>query len=180
VDVSLKVALFNVEPELVDGEVIISKNEILESSRVDEENKQIYLDVIADGITAEQFIQLITHGAINADKVEVKFDEADLNNNKVVNGATVEFIASSETSSVVDTVTYTVIILGDVNSDGMNDVGDAVALMRHCMGEIDLVDMIGDHALIAADMNFQQGLDVADVVLIMRKCMNDNYVSMLK
>lgn len=179
VEGSLKVVLFALEPELIDGNVNISKNENIFASKVDEENKLIYLDAIADGITADQFAQLITHGAINADRIEVKFDAEDLKNNKVVNGATVEFIASNNISSVVDTDTYTVIILGDVNSDGMNDVGDTVALMCHCMKEYDLAEKIGEYALLAADMNFAQGLDVADAVMIMRKCMNDNYISVL-
>lgn len=179
VEGSLKVVLFALEPELIDGDMNISENENVYGSKVDEENKQIYLDVIPNGITADQFAQLITHGAINADKIEVKFDETDLLNNKVVNGATVEIIASNNNSSVVDTVTYTVIILGDVNCDGMNDVGDTVALMRHCMKEHDLAEKFGEHALLAADMNYAQGLDVADAVLIMRKCMGDNYISLL-
>ena len=177
---SLKVKLFVLEPELIDGDVTIADNNNIFGSKVDEANKQIFLDVDVDGITADLFAQLIGHGAVNADKVEVKFDAADLKNNLVVNGATVEFIASNNSSSVVDTVTYTVIIMGDVNCDGMNDVGDTVALMCHCMKEYDLSAKIGKHALLAADMNFAQGIDVADAVLIMRKCMNDGYSSLLK
>ncbi len=179
VEGSLKVVLFALEPELIDGEVSISENENIYGSKVDEENKLIYLDVVAGGIDADLLAQLIAHGAINADKVEVKFDESNLMNNKVVNGATVEIIASNNISSVMDSVTYTVIILGDVNCDGLNDVGDSVALMYHCMKEYDLSEKIGEHALLAADMNFAQGLDVADAVLIMRKCMNENYISAL-
>lgn len=191
VEGSLKVTLFAKDPEdpdipeepkapeLIDGEVNISDSEIIYGAKVDEANKQIYLDTIYGGITAEQFAALITHGAIHADKVEVKFDEGDLKDNKVVNGATVEFVASNTATTVVDTVTYTVIVMGDVNCDGINDVGDSVALMHHCMKEYDLSEKIGEHALLAADMNFAQGIDVADAVLIMRKCMNDNYTSLL-
>lgn len=180
VEGSLVVKLFVLEPELVDGDVNIAEDKNIFGAKVDEENKLIYLDTDAQGITAELFAQLITHGAINADKVEAVFDAADLKNNKVVNGATVEFIASNNSTSVVDTETYTVIIMGDVNSDGINDVGDSVALMYHCMKEHDLTEKIGAYALLAADMNFAQGVDVADAVLIMRKCMNDNYTSLLK
>ena len=131
------------------------------------------------GITADKFAQLITHGAVNADKVEVKFEAEDLKDNKVVNGATVEFVASNADTTVVDTVTYTVIVMGDANCDGINDVADSVALMNHSMQEYDLAVKFGEHALLAADMNFAQGIDVADAVLIMRKCMNDDYTSLL-
>lgn len=188
VEGSLKVTLFTLEPEipeepkmpeLVDGEVSISANENIYGFKVDEQSKQIYLDLVSDGITADLFAQVISHGAINADQVEVKFDEADLNNNKVVNGATVEFVASNDETSVVDSVIYTVIVMGDTNCDGINDVADSVVLMNHSMQEYDLSEKFGEHALLAADMNFAQGIDVADAVLIMRKCMNDNYTSLL-
>jgi len=179
VEGTLVVKLFNVEPELIDGDLTIAQNEKVLGTKVVEADKQIYMDIAVDGITADQFAQLITHGSINADKVEVKVDEADLKNNKIVNGATVEIIASNNSTTVVDSVTYTVIILGDVNCDGMNDVGDAVALMNHCMKQQDLAQTIGEHALLAADMNFAQGIDVADASLIMRKCMNDSYTSVL-
>lgn len=177
VDVSLKVTLFNVEPSFDGYQPEISVTGPILAGKF--ENEQIILDADADGITAEQFAQLIIHGAANADKVEVKFDAEDLVNGKVVNGATVEFIASNSSTSVVDRVTYTVIILGDVNSDGTNSVSDSVALMLHVMKEHDLSAVVGAHALLAADMNQSQSLSVSDAVMIMRKCMKDNYISEL-
>jgi len=180
VDVALKVVLFNMEPSFDNQEVEIADDEIILGSQVDHDKHQIILDVDADGITAEKVEELITHGATNAEKVTLAFDAADLKNGNVINGATVTFTASNSSTDVVDVITYTVILLGDANCDGLNDVGDAVSLMRHVMGEADLGQAMGAHALLAADVNMAQGIDVADAVAIMRKCMNDNYVSVLQ
>lgn len=177
--VSLKLVLFNVEPSF-DGYIVeVKPNDNIYGSKVDAENMQIILDAKADGLTVEELKEILTHSASNADRIDMNVDAADLVDGKVVNGATVEFVASNNSTSIVDTVTYTVIILGDVNSDGKNNVADAVALMRHVMKEHDLTQAVGEYALLAADTNCDLGLNVADAVMIMRKCMNDNYVSVL-
>lgn len=174
---SLTVVLFGVEPTFNGHEAVVAPGSNILESKVDSEDKTIILDVMPEGITEEEFKELVSHAATNADKVEMEIN--GVKNGLVVNGATVTFTASNNSTTVVDTITYTVIILGDVNSDGRNTVSDSVALMTHVMQETDLTEKVGAYALIAADINLDGSLSVSDAVMIMRKCMNDHYISVL-
>ena len=127
----------------------------------------------------------VVHGAINATRVKAEFAESTadrkgviLRDGKyyVVNGAKVTFVASNNTSSTVAKNEYTVVLLGDVNSDGRNDISDSVYIKRHVQKTIVLTDW----ALLATDMNRDGKCDISDDVMIKRKCQGDNYKSLLK
>ena len=185
-DTKLRVELFNNDPRLDDGNIQINVDgSVILGSKLDTVNKIIYLDTAEQGITVEQFNMQVVHGAINATRVKAEFAESTadrkgviLRDGKyyVVNGAKVTFVASNNTSSTVAKTEYTVVLLGDVNSDGRNDISDSVYIKRHVQKTITLTDW----ALLATDMNRDGKCDISDDVMIKRKCQGDNYKSLLK
>lgn len=185
-DTGFRVELFNNDPRLDDGNIQINVDgQVILGSKLDTDNKIIYLDTAEQGITVEQFIMQVVHGAINATQVEAEFAESTadrkgviLRDGKyyVVNGAKVTFYASNGTSSAVAKTEYTVVLMGDVNSDGRNDISDSVYIKRHVQKTAELTEW----ALLAADMNRDGKCDISDDVMIKRKCQGDNYKSLLK
>ena len=97
----------------------------------------------------------------------------------VAEGAKVTFKASNDQSATVATAEYTVILLGDVNSDGSVNISDAVALANHIVDNLDLTEVVGAEALLAADMDTNADINISDVVRIAYKSV-DNYTSVLK
>lgn len=185
-DTKLRIELFNNDPKLDDGNLQINvDNSIILGSKLDTVNKIIYLDTAQQGITVEQFNMQVVHGAINATQVKAEFSESTANRKGVilrdgkyyvVNGAKVTFCASNNTSATVAKTEYTVVLMGDVNSDGRNDISDSVYIKRHVQKTIVLTDW----ALKATDMNRDGKCDISDDVMIKRKCQGDNYKSLLK
>lgn len=185
-DTKLRVELFNNNPRLDDGNIQINVDgNVIYGSKLDTANKIIYLDTAEQGITVEQFNMQVVHGAINATQVKAEFSESTddrkgvvLRNGKyyVVNGAKVTFCASNNTSSTAAKTEYTVVLMGDVNADGRNDISDSVYIKRH----VQKTTVLTEWALKAADMNRDGKCDISDDVMIKRKCQGDNYKSLLK
>ncbi len=185
-DTGLRVELFNNNPRLDDGNIQINVDgKVVLGSKLDAVNKIIYLDTAEQGITVEQFNMQVVHGAINATQVKAEFSESTadrkgvvLRNGKyyVVNGAKVTFCASNNTSGTIAKTEYTVVLMGDVNSDGRNDISDSVYIKRH----VQKTAVLTGWALYATDMNRDGKCDISDDVMIKRKCQGDNYKSLLK
>lgn len=185
----LRVELFNNDPSFEDGRLQINVDgSVILGSKLDTENRIIYLDTVDEGITVEQFNMQVVHGATNATQVKGDFAESTpdrkgvvLRNGKyyVVNGAKVTFCASNNSSTTVAKTEYTVVLVGDVNSDGIINVSDAVALSNHIVGNLDLSKIFGQEALLAANLDNNITINVADVVRIAYKCV-DNYTSVMK
>lgn len=188
-NVQLRLELFNNDPQMKPGAVhVVVDGSVILGSKVDVENKLIYLDTANVGITLEQFNEFVLHVATNATQVKADFAESSeeqkgvvLRDGKyyVVNGAKVTFKASNDQSATVATAEYTVILLGDVNSDGSVNISDAVALANHIVGNLDLTEVVGAEALLAADMDTNADINISDVVRIAYKSV-DNYTSVLK
>lgn len=185
-DTSLRVELFNNDPKLDDGNIQINVDgDVILGSLLDAANKVIYLDTAEQGITVEQFNMQVVHGAINATQVKAQFSESTadrkgvvLRDGKyyVVNGAKVTFCASNNASSAVAKTEYTVVLMGDANSDGRNDISDSVSIKRH----VQKTAVLTGWALSATDMNRDGKCDISDDVMIKRKCQGDNYKSLFK
>lgn len=128
----------------------------------------IYIDAHVDGITVGQFLEQLTFYAENADTitVEVVGTEADA---LVVNGATVKAVASNNESEVTDEITYTVIVLGDVNCNGTNDVTDGSQMAQYWIGNLEFSDV----SVLAYDINQDGSEDVADAVTLAEKWITD-------
>ena len=158
-------------PELPEAPSVVEGGLIL-GSKVDEENKQIYLDVAVAGLTVEQFKSLIAFSAENADKVEVTLSSTGTANGKtvVVTGTKVTVTATNPATSQKAEKTYTVIIMGDTNKNSQTDVGDAVLMLSYQLGQGTKLDA---NQLLAADMNSSGNVDVGDAVLVLRKMLDE-------
>ncbi len=84
------------------------------------------------------------------------FEVVDFSGNYVSTGMTIS--AGEET--------ITIIIMGDVNSDGNVDKKDYAALKRFCFATMQL----GDNALLAADINQDSNVDKKDYATLKRAC----------
>ena len=141
---------------------------------VNEESHEIILDVLdpisltdksasGRGITVEALLAYLNFEAENATLITSR---VLVNGNElaagalVPTGATVEVTASNPVSDETATVTYTVVILGDINCNGMVDSGDAVLMMRHYFQIITLTGA----RLSAADTNRNGEVDAGDAV----------------
>ncbi len=61
------------------------------------------------------------------------------------------------------------ILYGDVNGDGSIDVGDAILVLRHIVGLVDIEEEYGAEALVRAKVSGGEGpVDVGDAILILR------------
>jgi PKD repeat protein len=82
--------------------------------------------------------------------------------------------ATTQDGGFTDTCTVTVVkssalVYGDVSGNGQVDVGDAILVLRHIVGLVDIGAEYGPEALIRAKVNTGGGaLDVGDAILILR------------
>ena len=76
-----------------------------------------------------------------------------------------------ENGKVVAFITYTVVVIGDANGNGMIDVGDAVAMQTVFTNNVVGKETAGmtPAKLMAADSNMNGGIDVGDAVRVQTK-----------
>ena len=60
------------------------------------------------------------------------------------------------------------ILFGDVNGDGLVDVGDAILVLRHIVGLVNIENEYGAEAIVRANVNGDGDVDVGDAILILR------------
>jgi hypothetical protein len=162
-----------IQPPTISTPVVSDTWADLAGSRVDEINKRIILDTKASGITAADLKRNLLIYTTNANVVTLTMSRDDLA--LVCNGD--QITISAENAAHTQTVTYTIIILGDVNANGRVDVGDAVGLSEVILG---MSALTADETL-AADVNGNGRFDIGDVVAIDTKIVNWNeYTSPLK
>ncbi len=167
---------------------VISEHELLAGWKVNTTAKQIILDVHFAGITAAEFAEFvkfeIENGEgtyaysfiIHKENEDVQLGSADL----LVNGTELTVTAKNTDGKICDTVTYTIILLGDINADGRTNCADSVLLDEYCVGMRTFTEL----QQMAADMNQNGRLECGDAVLIDMKVVkwgaeNDKYISKL-
>lgn len=160
VDVALSLKLFSEAGDITIEEPVVdleASKGIIAGYEVEEEKDILFLDTKPEGLTVEEINHIIFE-AENADKVEVTVldREGGVRTDLICNGDTVKVVASNAKGSV--TATYTIIIMGDTNADGVINIGDAYAVAQHYTGVIEL-DEVG---LLAADMNQDGVTNVGD------------------
>ena len=79
----------------------------------------------------------------------------------VVTGETVKITAENPAAADAVQMAYTIIIMGDTNSNGRNDSGDAVLMSKHYSSKN---EQLTGYALLAADMNQNGKVDSGDAV----------------
>ena len=153
-------------PEFVDdhGALEIGESDKLAGSVVDYQNQTVYLDTHYNGITVAEIKELFKFYALNADTIEIVVGDGLADNALVANGTKVKAIAKRNgTPDAV--VTYTIIVIGDINANGRVDVGDASLITKLLVGYTQFSEL--EQA--AADTNNNGRIDVGDAARIASK-----------
>ncbi|MBP5231319.1 MAG: dockerin type I repeat-containing protein, partial [Clostridia bacterium] len=150
-------------------------SEFLLGMNADLNAKQILLDVLDPssvgnqmragcGITVSEYVAAVKAQASNGTvaRTVVSFKGKTLTGSDLIpTGATVTYTLNpTDTGAARTDVTFTLIILGDVNGNGSVDSGDSMQMMGYYFGNVKLSDV----QLIAADVNRNGGIDAADAL----------------
>ncbi|MBR6506795.1 MAG: dockerin type I repeat-containing protein [Clostridia bacterium] len=166
-------------PEFVDGTGTpdLTFSDKLVGYQIDFDGNYIIIDTHASGITVDELKALVNLYADNADYIDIALGDNLSGSSLVPNGTKLLATAGNEFTDEVDTVEYTVIVLGDINGNGTVEVGDAVLITRHLVydQELSVVQKL------AADTSNNGRIDVGDAVRITRKKLYwDEYKSLLE
>ena len=121
-------------------------------------DKFIYLDLQPTGVTVEELLALLGV-AYQADVLTLTLTNSKEGSGLVCNGSILTITAANNDGHSVS-VSYVIIVLGDVNGNGRIEVADTylIAATRVGTSKVEL----SQYALLAADVNMNGGLDVAD------------------
>lgn len=171
--------VLNLIPEFVDGTGTpdLTFSDKLAGYQIDFDGNYIIIDTHANGITVDELKALINLYADNADYIDIALGNNLSGSSLVPNGTKLLATAGNEFTDEVDTVEYTVIVLGDINCNGTVEVGDAVLITRHLVYDQELSTV----QKLAADTSNNGRIDVGDAVRITRKKLYwDEYKSLLE
>ncbi len=154
----------------------------IRGAKVNEETKQLFLDVTPTGFTVAEIADVyfkidnatVTNTSVYNYNGSVKRGDSDL----VCNGDTV-VVWAKNADGVETSVTYNIIIMGDINGDGKANSRDTVLIKLAFMDQITLNDL----AITAADVNFDGRMNSRDAVIIKTKYLlwpENEYVSQTK
>ena len=152
----------------------VQEDSVVKGASIDIAKKQIILDILdqdsikdfrlaGNGITAAQFKELASFDAKNASAVTYSIVQngQKLSGDALIpTGAKVEITAVNPDYSHKVSVTYTVIILGDVNCNGRIDSGDAKQMLDHYLEK----KVLKGDSLIAGDVNRNGRVESGDAV----------------
>jgi hypothetical protein len=142
---------------------VVTRGEVIRGYRVDTKNKYLYLDVSPDGLTKEQFVNLVGMKANNAKTakavIQLTGTATYKGNTLIATGTKIK--ATAQNGVAADAVLeYTVIILGDTNCDGRITSGDAVLMAKDYTG----VSKMSGLVRLAADVTCDGKLNSGDAV----------------
>lgn len=129
------------------------EEDLIRGSKIDDKNLVLYLDVDPEGISLDDFKKkvLFYAGDVQAEITIYNENRNTGRQNLVATGSTVDckILDINEDEHIT---TYTVIIMGDINKDGVTDKSDTQVLINNYMGSAD--DLSKDESLQkAANMN---------------------------
>ncbi len=137
--------------------VTVGTNDKIVGTKVTED-KFIYLDLQPSGVTVEELLVLLGV-EYQADKLTLTLTNSKEGSGLVCNGSTLTITATNNDGHSVS-VSYVIIILGDVNGNGRIEVADTYLIAATRVGTSNVE--LSRYALMAADVNMNGGLDVAD------------------
>jgi hypothetical protein len=118
----------------------------------------IYLDLQPSGVTVDELLALL-NVQYKADKLTLTLTNSKEGSGLVCNGSTLTITATNNDGHSVS-VSYVIIVLGDVNGNGRIEVADTYLIASTRVGTSNVE--LSRYALMAADVNMNGGLDVAD------------------
>lgn len=144
--------------------------------KLDETTRTLFVDTDINGITLADLAQMFDFSTYYADTTSLTADAEAFNRNNLgedvlVNGA--QFTIKAVNAFGEDTRTYTLVILGDTNSDGMINSGDATRIFKTWMHEFGggaaLSRPMTELEIYAGNTNADDVLSSGDCVKIMVK-----------
>ena len=161
-------------PSMEGHDPVIEAGNGLLGAYVDAENSVIYLDAPMFGIWTETLSEATTMTADYADLV--RFSYTGHVSGYAATGMTMTAQATNPDYNGTVDKSYTVILLGDVNGNGVIDAAEASLISFHVNGS----RLLADAALLAADANRDGEVTAADAELICEKYVKPGkYVSPL-
>ena len=156
-ELEVQAPVLHQEPEIKTGGAIVG-------SLANPQAGLLLLDVPVGGIAPETLKELVVFTADHAQRVELEVDTGG--KTLATTGSRLTVKAENPVSQEIAQVSYTLVIMGDVNQNGQTDVGDAVLILSRMMeGE----NGLDGNQRQAADMNRNSLMDVGDAVLVLRK-----------
>lgn len=163
-------------PDFDGSKPVVTAGEGVYGAEVDAENGLIYFDISPKGVTQSALAQCITMQAKNTEKVAFTF-QSEYPGADVATGGTMVATATNVDYDGKVTVSYRVIVIGDVNGNGVIDAADAALIARFSTG----VSTLEGDALLAADANRDGLVNAKDAKLICEKYVRaDTYKSPLQ
>lgn len=159
-------------PAFENAHPVVNTQNGVYGAKVDGEKALVYLDLPVSGISEEALVSNLSMKAKNTEKVAFTFQPSG-----IATGSVMTATATNYDFEGSDTATYTVIVLGDVNSNGIIDSADAALIAQFAAGAATL----SDYALLAADANMDGVVNSKDAKLICEKYVrSDAYKSPLR
>lgn len=137
--------------------VAVGTNDKIVGTKVTADNF-IYLDLLPSGVTVDELLALL-NVQYKADKLTLTLTNSKEGSGLVCNGSTLTITATNNDGHSVS-VSYVIIVLGDVNGNGRIEVADTYLIASTRVGTSSVE--LSRYALMAADVNMNGGLDVAD------------------
>lgn len=163
-------------PDFDGSKPVVTAGEGVYGAKVDAEAGVIYFDISPKGVTQSALAQCITMQAKNTEKVAFTF-QSEYPGADVATGGTMVATATNVDYDGKVTVSYHVIVIGDVNGNGVIDAADAALIARFSTG----VGTLEGDALLAADANRDGLVNAKDAKLICEKYVRaDTYKSPLQ
>lgn len=137
--------------------VLVGTDDKIVGTKVTEDNF-IYLDLQPSGVTVDELLALL-NVQYKADKLTLTLTNSKEGSGLVCNGSVLTITATNDDGHSVS-VSYVIIVLGDVNGNGRIEVADTYLIASTRVGTSNVE--LSRYALMAADVNMNGGLDVAD------------------
>lgn len=153
--------------------IVVENDGLIRKSYLDFKNKLLFLDVAPTGITINEFDSNVSFENGLGEKIGYTLINSNRNANNymyLANGSYAECYSQNEDGEEVVTE-YTIILMGDVNKDGLMNKADMNVLVMNYLGIAKGDDRIIDTASkLAADMNGNgKSYDSNDALLMSKK-----------
>lgn len=158
--------LLSEAPDFAGSQPQITVGKDILGAKVDAKARLIYVDISPKGITQSAMAQGVSMKAENTEKVTFTFQAAQSGGNAVATGGTMVATATNYDYDGKTTASYGLIVLGDVNSNGLVEAADAALVAQFATG----ARTLSDKAMLAADVNMDGLVNAKDAQAICEKC----------
>lgn len=155
-------------PSVTSTSVTVDKTDgFIRGAEIDESASQIIIDVSYQGISSSDFQKLISSTYVGTTSSVVVSNTTS--GGLMKTGSTYAVTAKNSTTGKTTTKTYTVIVLGDVNGDGMANAFDANTITQIRLGNTTPTTLQS----LASDVNNDGSINAFDCLKLINKRLED-------